>query len=162
MPRSSTEVSNTGRSEFDFHMARKTRTIRQKVIIPASPEEVYDAFMDPKKHAAFTGDEASGSSEVGGEFSAWGGYITARNLELKRGKKIVQEWSTFEWPDDYPPSRLEITLRVLQEGTELTLVQSKVPVEQADDHDQGWHEHYWDHLVEYFQRKKKKTGAKTD
>ncbi|MCX6652920.1 MAG: hypothetical protein NT137_06155 [Methanomassiliicoccales archaeon] len=35
-----------------------------------NPGEVYDALMDPKKHAAFTGDEASGSSEVGGEFIA--------------------------------------------------------------------------------------------
>ena len=71
-------------------MPPKTRTIRQKVIISASPEDVYDAFMDPKKHAAFTGGEASGSSKVGGEFSAWDGYITAKNLDLKNGQKIVQ------------------------------------------------------------------------
>jgi len=145
-----------------MNMPPKTRTIRQKVIISASPEDVYDAFMDPKKHAAFTGGEASGSSEVGGEFSAWDGYITAKNLDLKNGQKIVQEWSTTEWPDGYPPSRLEITLKRVPEGTELTLVQSKVPADQADDYDEGWHEHYWNHLREYFQKKRKKKAAMKD
>lgn len=143
-------------------MPPKTRTIRQKVIIPASPEDVYDAFMDPKKHSAFTGGGASGSSKVGGEFSAWDGYITAKNLDLKNGEKIVQEWSTSEWPDGYPPSRLEITLKGVPEGTELTLLQSKVPSDQADDYDKGWHEHYWNHLNEYFRKKGKKKAAKED
>ncbi len=136
-------------------MAVKTRTIRQKVIIPATPEEVYDAFMDPEKHEAFTESEASGSSEVGGEFSAWGGYISAKNLELERGKKIVQEWSTSEWPEGYPPSRLELDLRKVTEGTEITLIQSKVPAEQADDYDQGWYDSYWTPMVNYFKRRKR-------
>ena len=134
----------------------RTRTIKQKVVIPASPEQVYDAFMNPKKHAAFTGSEAEGSSEVGGEFSAWGGYITAKNLVLAPGSKIVQEWSTSEWPDGYPPSRLELRLKAVPEGTEITLVQTKVPEEQADDYDQGWHDSYWKPMVRYFEQGKKR------
>ena len=141
-------------------MSHKTRTIRQKVIINAIPEEVYDALMDPKKHAAFTGDEASGSSEVGGEFIAWGGYITAKNIELERGKRIVQEWSTSEWPEGYPPSRLEIGLKANPEGTELVMMHSQVPEEQADDYDQGWHEHYWNRLNRYFGSEKSKGSKK--
>jgi len=107
----------------------KTRTIKQIEVFPASPDEVYDSFMDPKKHAIFTGDAASGSSEVGGEFIAYGGYITAKNLELVRGKRIVQEWTTSEWPEGYPASVLQITLKKVGEGTELTMVHSKVPSE---------------------------------
>ncbi|HVO77637.1 MAG TPA: SRPBCC domain-containing protein [Methanomassiliicoccales archaeon] len=137
-------------------MAMRTRTIEQKVVFPATPDEVYDAFMDPKKHAEFTESEASGSSEVGGEFSAWGGYITATNVELVRGKRIVQDWSTSEWPEGYPPSRLEIELKAVAKGTELTLKQSKVPVEQADDYDQGWYDSYWTPMTRYFERKKKR------
>ena len=147
------------------HMTARTRTIRHKVNIPATPEQVYDAFMDPKEHAEFTGDEAKGSSEVGGEFSAWGGYITAKNLELERGRKIVQEWSTSEWPEGYPASRLEIVLKSVPEGTELTMVQTKVPAEQADEYDQGWYDSYWNPLVKYFHKggeaqKKGKTGKR--
>lgn len=33
-----------------------------------------------------TGSTTSMSDEVGGEVSAWGGYISGRNLDLVRGK----------------------------------------------------------------------------
>ncbi len=130
-------------------MAPKTKTIRHKVRISAKPTEIYDAFMDPEKHSAFTGGEANGSSEVGGLFYAWDGYITARNVELVRGEKIVQEWTTTEWPEGYPPSLLEIGLREVEGGTELELVQTLVPADQADDYDRGWHDHYWRPLRRY-------------
>jgi|APFre7841882724_1041349.scaffolds.fasta_scaffold02734_6 uncharacterized protein YndB with AHSA1/START domain len=128
----------------------RTRTIRQKARIPATPETVYQTLMDPEKHAAFTGDEASGSSKVGGVFHAYGGYIEAKNLELVPGKLIRQEWTTSEWPTGYPPSILEITLAEAREGTALTMVHSLVPEEQADDYSEGWKEHYWTKLRAYF------------
>ncbi len=132
----------------------RTRAIEQTVIIPATPHQVYRAFMDPKEHAEFTGEEAEGSDEVGGEFRAYSGYITARNVELEEGKRIVQEWATSEWPKGYPPSRLEIRLAKVKGGTELTMVHSLVPEEQADDYEEGWYESYWDKLQEHFRSKK--------
>jgi uncharacterized protein YndB with AHSA1/START domain len=68
-------------------MKLKTSKLTQKVVIPASPEEVCDAFVDAKKHSAFTGAKATG--KVGSEFSAWDGYITGRTIELEKGKHIV-------------------------------------------------------------------------
>ena len=136
-------------------MKLKTTTITQKVVIPAAPEEVYDAFIDPKKHAAFTGAEATGEPQVGCEFTAWDGYITGKNLELEKGKRIVQEWSTSEWPDGYPPSKLELTFRKVEGGTELTMMHSDVPEAQAEDYRQGWIDNYWDLLKEYVLQKKK-------
>lgn len=136
-------------------MKLKTTTITQTVVIPASPEDVYDAYIDPKKHSAFTGAETTCDPRVGGEFTAWDGYITGKNLELEKGKRIVQEWSTSEWPEDYPPSRLELTFSEVKGGTELTMVHSDVPASQAEDYRQGWIDDYWDLLKEYFQSKKK-------
>jgi uncharacterized protein YndB with AHSA1/START domain len=130
----------------------KTKTIKQKVIIPATPKEVYEALMDPKKHSAFTGSNATGDPRVGGKFTAWDGYISGRNLELDRGKRIVQEWITTEWPDGYPTSRLELTLKKVKEGTELSMVHSEVPAEQADDYEQGWFDSYWNPLRKYFKK----------
>jgi activator of HSP90 ATPase len=135
-------------------MTNKMRTIVQKVIIPATPDEVYGAFMDPKEHSDFTRTETAGSQEVGGEVSASDGYITARNIELKKGKKIVQEWTTSEWPEGYPPSILQLDLKEVDEGTELTMTHSKVPDEQADDYAEGWTEYYWNPMIEYFRRAK--------
>ena len=134
-------------------MAQEFSTITQTVQIGASPEEVYDALMDSKKHAKVTGSPASVSRKVGGKFTAWDGYIFGRNLELVPGKKIVQEWATTEWPEGYPPSRLEITLTKRAGGTELKMVHSRVPAQQKEEYAGGWRSFYWEPLGTYFRRK---------
>ncbi len=141
-------------------MKLKTTTITQKVIIPASPDEVYDAFINPKKHSAFTGAKATGEPIVGAEITAWDGYITGKNLELEKGKRIVQEWSTNEWPEGYPPSKLTLIFSKVEGGTELTMIHSEVPAEQAEDYRQGWIDSYWDLMKKYFKNKKKTNPKK--
>lgn len=133
-------------------MRMKVTTIRQKVVVQAAPEDVYEAFMDAEKHSAFTGSKATGDLRVGGKFTAWDGYISGKNVELEKGKKIVQEWVTTEWPSGYPPSRLELAFRKVKEGTEISMVHSNVPAEQADDYRQGWIDFYWEPLKEYFKK----------
>lgn len=130
----------------------KVKTIRQKAIVSATPEDVYEAFIDAEKHSAFTGSRATCDPRVEGEFTAWDGYISGKNLELEKGKKIVQEWKTTEWPSGYPPSRLELTFRKVGEGTEISMVHSNVPAEQADDYAQGWIDFYWEPLRKYFRK----------
>jgi len=77
----------------------KTTTIYQKIVIlQATPEQVYDALLDSDTHEAMTGSPAKIANRVGGLFTVWDGYISGRNLELDRGKRIVQEWVTTEWP----------------------------------------------------------------
>jgi len=115
--------------------------------------------MDAKKHSAFTGSKATCNPKVGGEFTAWDGYISGRNLELEKGKKIVQEWVTTDWPDDYPPSRLELTLEKTGEGTEISMVHSSVPAEQARELAEGWHEFYWRPMKEYFTKHLRKKAT---
>lgn len=148
-------------------MRLKFGTIEQTVFFDASPEEIYDALLDPKKHSAFTGSPATTSAKKGATFTAWDGYITGKNLELVKGKKIVQEWKTTEWPDGYPFSRLEFTLSAKKGGTELKMVHSEVPAEQVADYTSGWKSAYWDPLKEYLAKRKraqpqrKKRGGET-
>lgn len=130
----------------------KVKTIKQEVIVPATPVEVYEAFMDAKKHSAFTGSRATCDPRVGGEFTAWDGYISGKNLELEKGKRIVQEWVTTDWPQNYPPSRLELNFKAIKEGTEISMIHSEVPAEQAEDTEQGWIDFYWEPLKEYFNK----------
>jgi activator of HSP90 ATPase len=130
----------------------KVSTIRQKVGIPASPIEVYEAFIDAKRHSEFTDSKATCDPRVGGEFTAWDGYISGKNLELEKGKRLVQEWVTTEWPKGYPPSRLELTFTKVRGGTEILIVHSGVPTEQADDIAEGWNEFYWEPLKKYFKK----------
>jgi activator of HSP90 ATPase len=134
-------------------MATKFKTIKEKIIIPTSPDKLYDAFMDAKTHSAFTGSKATSDPKVGGKFTAWDGYISGKNLELEKGKKIVQEWVTTEWPEGYPPSRLELTFKKVKEGTEISMIQKSAPAEQTEDLKEGWNEFYWKPLKNYFMKK---------
>jgi activator of HSP90 ATPase len=124
-------------------------TIEQAVFFDAAPDAVYDALLDPRKHSEFTGSPATTSARKGATFTAWDGYITGKNLELVKGKKIVQEWKTTEWPDGYPVSRLQFTLSAKNGGTELKMVHSRVPAEQVADYAGGWKSAYWDPLKKY-------------
>ena len=133
------------------------KEIKQKAVIDADPEFVFDAYTDPVKHAEFTGSPASGKPKVGGKFSTWDGYSGGKYVKLERGKKIVHEWTTTDWPAGYPPSIVEITLRKVGKKTELTMVQSKVPAEQVEDYRQGWLEWYWKPLKEYAKGKSSKS-----
>lgn len=135
-----------------WYTMTKTETIRQKATVQASPMDVYEAFLDAKKHAAFTGSKATSDPHVGGKFTAWDGYISGRHLELEKGKKIVQEWVTTEWPEGLPPSRLTLSFKKVKGGTEISLVQSEAPAEQAEELKEGWTEFYWKPLKEYFKK----------
>ena len=128
-----------------------TGTIRHNVLIPlATPEEVYRAFLSSKIHAQFTGSGAKCSARVRGRFTAWNKYISGKNVELVEGKKIVQEWKTSEWPKGYGPSILTISLKKKDSGTQLSMIQSRVPASQVDEYDKGWYESYWEPLKQYF------------
>jgi uncharacterized protein YndB with AHSA1/START domain len=133
-------------------MKTETTTIKQKVTIPATPEKVYDALTDPKKLSEFTGSKATGKPRIGGKFTAWDGYISGINLELERGKRIVQEWITTDWPEGYPPSKLEMTFQETPIGTEILMVHSNVPSEQEDELADGWKEFYWKPMKKYFKK----------
>lgn len=134
-------------------MKWKTTALTQKIIIPAPPEEVYEALLDSKKHSEFTRSKVTGQAKVGTKFTAWDGYISGTNLELEKGKRIVQEWITTEWPEDYPPSKLEFTFKEVDGKTELTMVHSNIPVDQEEELKQGWSEYYWKPLKEYFTKR---------
>ncbi len=133
-------------------MKLEVTTIKQKVIVPASPEEVYDAFVDPKKHEAFTGSKATGKPRVGGKFTTWDGYSFGVFLQLEPAKYLVQEWQTTDWAEGYGPSRFELTFKKVAEGTEVTMVQSNVPKEMEEELAGGWEEFYWKPLKEYFKK----------
>jgi uncharacterized protein YndB with AHSA1/START domain len=118
--------------------------------IPASAQEIYDAWLDSLAHSEMTGSEAVMSDEVGAEVEAWDGYITGRNLELVPGERIVQSWRTTEFTDEHEDSIITVTLEEVDDGTLLTLVHSKVPEEQKRYEQDGWEKHYFEPMKKYF------------
>jgi activator of HSP90 ATPase len=131
-------------------------TITQKVVIPkASPKQVYAAYVDPKKHSEFTASKATGKPLVGGKFTAWDGYISGKFLELEEGKRVVQEWTSTDFPEGSPPSKLELTFCEVPKGTEITMMHSNVPKAQENETAEGWNEFYWQPLKKYFKKEQK-------
>jgi len=118
------------------------KTIKQSVIFKASPHDVYEALIDAKKHAAFTGGKAAISRKVGGKFTVFDGYATGVNKELEQDKKIVQNWRADDWPEGVF-SEVTFALAKVEGGTKLTFTQTGVPEDQFDDVARGWKEYYW-------------------
>jgi len=141
-------------------MVRRVRTITQTVVMPAPSDRVYDALVNARIHAAFTGAPAAGAARVGATFTAWGGYITGVHRRLVKGRSIVQDWQTSEWPEGAGVSTLAFTLTKVEGGTRVRMVHSKVPAEQADAYRQGWIDHYWTPLKAYFSEGRASAGIR--
>src|SRR5688500_2776187 len=96
-------------------------SLKMSITLPVSADKLYKAWLNSKEHSLFTGGKATTGAKVNAKHTAWDGYITGKNLELKPGKKIVQTWRTSEFPDDAPDSTLEITLEEKAGKTKLNL-----------------------------------------
>ncbi len=129
----------------------KTKTISQSVIFKATPHEVYEAIMDPKKHSEFTGSKARINNKVGGKFSIYDGDIEGVNLELVPDQKIVQSWRYSDWPEGHY-STATFSLKKVSQGTQLTFTQTAVPEELYKDVSQGWRDYYWAPMKEMLEK----------
>jgi len=118
-------------------------------LLPATPHEIYQAWLSSDGHSKMTGSSATISPDIGGEFSAWDGYIMGRNLELEKDKRIVQSWRTTEFNADEPDSHIEITLQAVGNQTKLTLRHTELPP-HGGQYEQGWVESYFDPMKDYF------------
>jgi len=127
--------------------------IKLSVTLPASPDVIYRAWLSSKEHSAFTGEKSKFTSRKGGSYTAGGGYMWGKNLELDPGKKIVQSWRSTDFPKDAEDSLLEISLSKSGRGTKLTLTHSGFPEDQTDSYKSGWKEFYFTPMKKYFGNK---------
>jgi activator of HSP90 ATPase len=120
----------------------KTKTIKQIIVFKASPRELWNFIMDPEKHARFTGEPATNEGIVGGKFTAYGDYISGINLKLEQDKKIVQKWTSTDFPKGY---FTEVSFEFKKKGqeTKMIFIQKKVPMENYKKIAEGWKEFYW-------------------
>ena len=119
-------------------------------VIPATPAEIYHAWLSTKGHTAMTGSAARVSPKIGGRFTAWDGYIFGRTLELEPNQRMVQAWRTSEFPAEAPDSHLEVTLEKVKNGTRVTLIHTGLPPGSASSYKQGWKDFYFIPMKAYF------------
>jgi len=131
----------------------KTKTLHQIVSFKGTAHELYEALMDSKRHAEFTGAKATISRKVGGIFQTYDEYASGKNIELIPDKKIVQKWRAADWPKDH----YSTTTYVFKEKdgeTLLDFIQTEIPIESYAEIERGWTEWYWDRLKIYLEQTK--------
>jgi len=118
-------------------------------LIPAAPERVFDAWLDPEQIAKFmiTGPgtgikSAETEAKVGGSYRIvmtndmgevphWGTY-----REIERPSRLVFTWNS---PHASPDSLVTLTFEPEGDGTLLTLTHDKFPSDESrEGHNQGW------------------------
>jgi activator of HSP90 ATPase len=132
-----------------------TKEIRHVVRLDAKPRAIYQALMNSKKHAAFTGAPAKIEPKVGGRFAAWGPHLRGVNVELVKNKRIVQAWRAKSWPKSHY-SIATFDLKRAKGGTQLVFTQTGVPAKHWRDINSGWKTHYWDLLKRAFSKNSKR------
>jgi activator of HSP90 ATPase len=122
------------------------------VSLPASPKDIFKAWLSNDGHSQMTGSPAEVKAEVGGAFKAWDGYIWGITLEMEQYTRIIQTWRTSEFPENSPDSRVEIQLEGIADGTRLTLAHTDIPDGQGDSYKQGWDDFYFTPMRKYFSK----------
>lgn len=118
-------------------------------VIPASPDTIYNAWLNSDEHTRMTGGIAKISANLGATFEAWDGYIQGKNLALVSPKRILQHWRTTEFEKTENDSLLEITLNSEEGGTRVTIRHSDLP-DHGMQYRQGWIDAYFIPMKDYF------------
>ena len=142
-------------------ISRSAEAIHQEPQIPASRARIYRALTDARqfdrmvrlsaavKEMAITPKPVVLEARLGGAFSAFGGYITGRFIELLADELIVQAWRAGGWsPGIYSIARFQLIEQT--SGTKVLFDHTGFPVGQAEHLAQGWHDNYWDPLRALF------------
>jgi uncharacterized protein YndB with AHSA1/START domain len=144
-------------------ISHTAEAIHQEVVFKASRKRVYEALTDAKQFnkvvllsaAMQSGGMAPGSKpaevspEVGGAFSAFGGYVSGRHIEFVPNERIVQAWRAASWgPGQYSIAKFELTEQ--GSGTKLVFDHAGFPQGQGAHLAEGWKTNYWEPLQKYF------------
>ncbi len=130
------------------------KTIHQSVEFRASPEELFDIYMDSKKHAAAVGAPASIGRRAGGTFWVFGrNAVRGRTLLIVPKRLVVQTWRAQLWKRSDLDSVLTLAFHKHGRGARIELVQALVPDRLFDIIDAGWWTRYWEPWREYLRRR---------
>jgi activator of HSP90 ATPase len=157
-------AANSWAASVDDGISRSSESIHQEPVFHANRKRVYEALTEPKqfdeivrlsaamRSGAIQNKPAEISSEIGGPFTLFGGYIVGRQLDLVPGERIVQAWRSQSWsPGEYSIARFTLT----EEGaaTRIVLDHKGFPSGQSQHLAAGWKGNYWEPLEKYLAQK---------
>ena len=129
-----------------------SKTIHLAASLPASPDRLYDMYLDPEEHSAFTGAPVTISPVPGTMFSAFDGILSGTILQVVPKRLIVQSWRSPHWGESDLDSTLILTFYPEREGGRIELVQVNVAESDFAGVCHGWEKFYWTPWREYLTR----------
>jgi uncharacterized protein YndB with AHSA1/START domain len=134
----------------------QTEDIKVSGLVSATPEQVFEAWLDSEGHSALTGRPAAVEAFMYGRYTAGDGYIEGITLVTERPGRIVQTWRTPDFPDSSPDSQLEVLLTPTPEGTQVVFNHTGIPMGQGEKVADGWRKFYLEPMREHFAAPAKK------
>lgn len=142
----------------DEEISMTGEAIHQEVLFKAPPKRIYEALTDAKQFDKVVRLSEAGmslgkaateiSTEVGGPFALFGGYISGRHIELVPNERIVQAWRAGSWnPGSYSIAKFVLTAQ--DAGTKLVFDHTCFPAGQARHLADGWKANYWTPMQKY-------------
>ena len=143
-------------------ISHSEESIHQEPLFKASRKRVYEALTDANQFgkvvqlsaAMQSGGMKTGaapvevSHEPGGAFSAFGGYISGRQIELVPNERIVQVWRAGSWdPGSYSIAKFVFVEQGAE--TKIKFDHTGFPKGQAEHLAEGWRVNYWEPLAKF-------------
>ena len=126
--------------------------IYKTVVLPAPAATLFDMYMDPEVHAAFTGAPAKFSCEPGSPFEAFGGLLVGTILQVVKSRLIVQSWRSVNFAEADPDSTLILSFTPEDDGDgRIDLVHLDVPEDDFQGVSGGWESRYFTPWLAYLQ-----------
>ncbi len=111
--------------------------------LPATPDKLFDTYLDPVAHGEFTGLPVTIEPHAGGVFRAFDGMLSGKILHIEPKSLIVQTWRSANWPLTAIDSVLTLSIWPAEDGARIELVHINVPDEDFAGVSQGWEKYYW-------------------
>ncbi|MCW8133441.1 MAG: SRPBCC domain-containing protein [Planctomycetota bacterium] len=131
------------------------KTVILAASLPAEPERLYEMYLDPHEHAAWTGHPVTIEARVGAPFRAFGGILSGKVLHLEPKRVIVQSWRSGNWAKDDVDATLVLTFVKEPQGARIELHHVNVPDGDFAGVTHGWEKFYWTPWRAYLEKKAK-------
>jgi activator of HSP90 ATPase len=133
------------------------KTITQKVVFKnTNVGTLYSMYLDSKHHTAITGgNPAQISAKEGTKFSAHGGYIVGKNLQLVKNRLIVQSWLGTDWAKGESDSTFIMLFEQKGKDAIIEMTHANIPDKNVKGIKQGWVDYYWTPWKKYLASLKK-------
>jgi activator of HSP90 ATPase len=119
------------------------RNVNLAAFLPATPDRLYDMYLDAQAHAAFTGAGVTISPLAGAPFSAFDGTLSGTMLHVEPKRLIVQTWRSAHWLAEDLDSVLVLSFWPEHDGARIELAHINVPEHDFAGVSQGWEKYYW-------------------